>query len=114
MLNLDPPGRNDALACLVRVSRKDLLQILLRRAETAYAEGDRTMAERTGGEWHGSPLDVGGIDPYGIKEIIVEYDTGDEEILKPRLRDEYGAYELQQAAVYLGTLAGELRRSADM
>jgi hypothetical protein len=53
MLNLDPPGRNDALACLVRVSRKDLLQILLRRAETAYAEVDRTMAERTGGEWHG-------------------------------------------------------------
>jgi hypothetical protein len=66
------------------------------------------------GEWRGSPLDAGGIDPYGIKEIIVEYDTGDEEILKPRLRDEYGAYELQQAAVYLGTLAGELRRSADM
>jgi hypothetical protein len=72
------------------------------------------MVERPGGEWRGSPLEVGRIDPYGIKEIIIKYDTGDEEVLRPRLHDEYGSYELQQAAVYLGTLAGELQRNADM
>jgi hypothetical protein len=73
------------------------------------------MAEKPGEEWSGSPLDVSdGIDPYGIKEIVVEYDTGNEDILRPRLRDEYGSYELQQAAVYLGTLVAELRRNVDI
>ena len=75
-----------------------------------YAEEDRGKPERPADEWLGGPLGVGGIDPYGIKEVVIEYDTGDEEILRPRLRDEYGSYELQQAAVYLGTLAEELRR----
>ena len=69
------------------------------------------MTEKSGHAWRGGPLDVGGIAPRGIEEIVVEYDTGDEEVLKPRLRDEYVSYELQQAAVYLGTLAGELRRN---
>jgi hypothetical protein len=56
------------------------------------------MAERPDNKWRGGPLDVGGIAPRGIEEMVVEYDTGDEEVLKPRLRDEYGSYELQQAA----------------
>jgi hypothetical protein len=73
------------------------------------------MAERPDKEWRGSPLDmVGGMDPYGIEEIVLVYDTGTEEVLKPRLRDEYGSYELQQAAVYLRTLTLQLRRNADM
>lgn len=54
------------------------------------------------------------MDPNGIKEIVIEYDTGDEEVLEPELRDEYGSYELQQAAIYLKTLVAELRRNADM
>jgi hypothetical protein len=72
------------------------------------------MVERSNGAWCGSPLDPGDIDPYGIKEIVVEYDMGNEDVLRPRLREEYGAYELQQAAVYLHTLAVQLRRNADM
>jgi hypothetical protein len=72
------------------------------------------MARRPAEEWRGSPLDVGGvIDPYGIEEIAVVYDTGAEDILRPRLRDEYGSYELYQAAIYLNTLAAELRRNVD-
>jgi hypothetical protein len=27
-----------------------------------------------------------GLDPYGIKEIVIEFDTSDEEVLKPKLR----------------------------
>ena len=53
------------------------------------------------------------MDPYGIKEIVVEYDNGDKDILKPRLRAEYGVYELEQAGAYLGTLGAELRRNVD-
>ncbi len=35
--------------------------------------------------WEGTPLQmVRGLDPYSIKEIVIEFDTGDEEILKPK------------------------------
>ena len=61
-------------------------------------------------EWRGSPLQMwSGLDPYGITEIVLEFDTGDEEILKPRLRDEFKSYELIQAATYLDSLSNKLR-----
>jgi hypothetical protein len=50
-----------------------------------------------------------GLDPYGIAEIVLEFDTGDEEILRPRLRDEFQSYELIQAAAYLDSLSNKLR-----
>ena len=60
--------------------------------------------------WEGHPLElVGGLDPYGIKEIVIEFDTGDEEVLKPRIGEEFGAYDLEQAATYTGVISGELR-----
>lgn len=66
--------------------------------------------ERRDPAWQGSPLQVwSGIDPYGIKEIVIEFDTGDEEVLKPRIRDEFHSYELSQAATYLETLSHQLR-----
>lgn len=35
-----------------------------------------------------------GMDPYGIKEIVFEFDTGEKEILRPKLGEEFGSYEL--------------------
>ena len=65
-------------------------------------------AKRTG-EWRGSPLQMGsGIDPYGIREIVLRLDTGDQETLKPRIRDRFGAYELSQAATYLDSISSQL------
>jgi hypothetical protein len=53
-------------------------------------------------QWRGSPLEMErGMDPYGIKEIVLEFDTGEEEIMRPKQREEFGAYELYQAAHYL-------------
>jgi len=49
-----------------------------------------------------------GLDPYGIKEIVLRLDTGDRETLKPRIRDEFGAYELSQAATYLDSISSQL------
>jgi hypothetical protein len=49
-------------------------------------------------DWQGSPL-----------EIVIEFDTGDEEVLKPKTRDEFKSYELSQTGVYLGTLAHQLK-----
>lgn len=65
-------------------------------------------ANRTG-EWRGSPLQMGsGLDPNGIKEIVLQLETGDTETLKPRIRDEFGAYELSQAATYLDSISSQL------
>ena len=60
-------------------------------------------AQREGGEqWRGSPLDMElGMDPYSIKEIVLEFDTGEEEIMRPKQRKEFGSYELHEAAHYL-------------
>lgn len=61
-------------------------------------------------EWSGSPLQMwSGLDPHGIQEIVIEFDTGDEEVLKPKARDEFKSYELQQTSVYLGVLAHQLQ-----
>jgi hypothetical protein len=61
------------------------------------------MARRQGAEqWRGTPLDMElGMDPYGIKEIVLEFDTGEEEIMRPKQREEFGSYELHEAANYL-------------
>lgn len=70
------------------------------------------MAEdaRQNTHWQGSPLQMwSGMDPNGIEEIVVQFDTGDEEVLKPKAREEFKAYELQQAAVYMGVLAHQLK-----
>ena len=62
--------------------------------------------------WRGSPLDVSEntIDPSSIKEVVVEFDNDDEDILRPKWRDEFGAYELQQLGAYLDSLAHSIRK----
>ncbi|MDQ3913387.1 MAG: hypothetical protein M3305_16775 [Actinomycetota bacterium] len=65
--------------------------------------------ERQDNEWEGTPLQMGsGMDPYGIKEVILEFDTGDKEVLLPRIREEFQSYELHQTAAYLETLSNQL------
>jgi hypothetical protein len=62
------------------------------------------MAQREGAEqqWRGTPLEMElGMDPYGIKEIVLEFDTAEEEIMRPKLGEEFGSYELHEAAHYL-------------
>lgn len=67
-------------------------------------------AKRTG-DWEGSPLQMGsGLDPYGIQEIVVEFDSGSREVLKPKMREEFGSYELHQAATYIDSLSHKLRQ----
>ncbi|MCA1716634.1 MAG: hypothetical protein LC781_07150 [Actinobacteria bacterium] len=65
--------------------------------------------ENTDNEWHGSPLQMwSGLDPYGVEEIAIQFVTGDEEILKPRIRNEFHSYELSQAAAYLEVISHRL------
>ena len=64
-------------------------------------------------EWRGSPLDMAasGMDPYGIREVVIEFDSGDEDVFRPRLREEFGSYELHMMATYLDSIAHSVRNS---
>jgi hypothetical protein len=88
------------------------------RARVHYGESFETersieMAEEarenTDNEWQGSPLQMwSGMDPNGIQEIAIQFATGDEEVLKARIRDEFYSYELSQAAAYLEVISHRL------
>ena len=69
------------------------------------------MTERSRGTWEGSALDMGErLEPYGIKSVSLEYDSGDRDVFRPRLREEFGSYELHQLAAYLETISGSMRK----
>lgn len=62
-------------------------------------------------EWRGSPLDTGGtIDPYGIREIVVEFEGGGTDTFRPKQREEFKSYELSQFAAYIDGMAHSIRK----
>ncbi|HET7478557.1 MAG TPA: hypothetical protein VFJ72_03450 [Rubrobacteraceae bacterium] len=62
--------------------------------------------------WRGSPLDMGsGMDPYGIREVVIEFDNGDTDVFRPKRRDEFGSYELHQIGAYVDAMAHSIRKS---
>ena len=63
-------------------------------------------------QWRGSPLDMGGgtMDPYGIREIVIEFDNGDQDIFRPRRREEFKSYELHMMGAYLDSIAHSVRK----
>jgi hypothetical protein len=71
------------------------------------------LVEGTDKQWRGSPLDVAGsgMDAYGIKEIVIEFDNGDEDIFTPKQREEFESYELHQMATYLDSIGHSIRKA---
>ena len=69
--------------------------------------------EEANREWRGSPLDISdaGMDPRGVVEISIEFDNGDSDVFRPRLRDRFESYELHMMSAYLDTVAHEARRN---
>lgn len=62
--------------------------------------------------WRGSPLDAGGgFDPYGIREVVFEFEDGETDTFRPRSRDLFGSYELHQMATYIDAIAHSLRKA---
>jgi len=49
------------------------------------------------------------MDPYGILEVVIEFDNGDSDTFRPRLREEFHSYELHQMATYIDTMASSVR-----
>ena len=74
--------------------------------------GKEQEMEGTDRHWRGSPLDVAGMgmDAYGIKEIVIEFDNGDEDVFTPKQREEFESYELYQMAVYIDAMAHSIRK----
>ena len=68
--------------------------------------------EGTDRHWRGSPLDVAesSVGPYGIKEIVIEFDNGDEDVFTPKQRKEFESYELHQMATYLDSIGHSIRK----
>jgi hypothetical protein len=64
-------------------------------------------------EWRGSPLDISdaGMDPKGVREVVIEFDNGDSDVFRPRQRDQFESYELHMMSVYLDTVAHDARRN---
>lgn len=61
--------------------------------------------------WRGSPLDMGGdMDPNGVREVVIEFGNGDEDVFRPRQREEFFAYELHQMGTYIDTIAHTIRK----
>jgi hypothetical protein len=77
-----------------------------------YERGKERVMEGTERQWRSSPLDVAGgsMDSYGIKEIVIQFDNGDEDVFSPKLRDEFESYELHQMAVYLDSVGHAIRK----
>ena len=63
-------------------------------------------------EWRGSPLDMAeGIDPNGIREIVIEFDNGDHDTFRPRLRGAFESYELHMMSAYLDSITHSVRQA---
>jgi hypothetical protein len=78
------------------------------RAEPEPAKGE-TVGENEK-YWRGSPLDMGGdMDPYGVREVVIEFENGDEDVFRPRRREEFYAYELHQMGAYIDAMAHSIR-----
>ena len=77
-----------------------------------FARWEGAAVEGTDKQWRGSPLDAAGIgmDAYGIKEIVIEFDNGDEDIFTPKQREEFESYELHQMATYLDSIGHSIRK----
>ena len=69
--------------------------------------------EEANREWRGSPLDISdaGMDPRGVKEIVIEFDNGDSDVFRPRVREVFGSYELHLMSTYMDTVAHDARQT---
>jgi hypothetical protein len=75
-------------------------------------DGRERSLEGRDREWRGSPLDLAeGMDPYGICEIVIEFDDGDQDTFTPRMREEFGSYDLHMMGAYLDSIAHSVRQN---
>ena len=67
------------------------------------------VSDEPGTERVDTPLDAVKVDPYGIVEITMEFDEG-EEVLTPKRGGRFGSYDLNEAARYLFFLSNHIQK----
>lgn len=61
--------------------------------------------------WTGTPLDRrDDMDPHGVREVVIEFGNGDEDVFRPRQREEFASYELHMMAAYIDSMAHSIRK----
>jgi hypothetical protein len=50
------------------------------------------------------------MDPYGVREVIIEFGNGDEDVFRARQREEFASYELHMMAAYVDAMAHSIRK----
>ncbi len=50
------------------------------------------------------------MDPYGIREFVIEFDNGETDVFRSRRREEFGSYELHMMGAYLDSIAHSVRK----
>lgn len=62
-------------------------------------------------EWTGTPLDKReDMDPYGIREVVIEFGNGDTDVFRARQREEFASYELHMMSAYIDAMAHSIRK----
>lgn len=51
-----------------------------------------------------------GFDPNGIREFVIEFDNGDQDIFRSQRREEFESYELHMMGAYLDSIAHSVRK----
>ncbi|CAN5742478.1 hypothetical protein BH23ACT11_BH23ACT11_08250 [soil metagenome] len=63
-------------------------------------------SQSTERQWTGTPLDRrDDMDPYGVREVVIQFGNGDEDIFRARQREEFASYELHMMAAYIEGMA---------
>lgn len=50
------------------------------------------------------------MDPYGVREVVIEFGNGDEDVFRARQREEFASYELHMMAAYIDSMAHSIRK----
>ena len=62
-------------------------------------------------EWIGTPLELrGDMNPQGVEKVIIEFGNGDTDVFRPKQREEFASYELNQMGAYIESMAHSIRK----
>jgi hypothetical protein len=69
--------------------------------------------ENEASRWRGTPLDMrDNLDPHDVREVVIQYLNGDEDVFTPKRRERFESYELHQMGTYIDAMAAAIRKGS--
>lgn len=69
--------------------------------------------ENEASRWRGTPLDMReNMDHHDVREVVIQYLNGDEDVFTPKRRERFESYELHQMGTYIDAMAASIRKGA--